>query len=352
MEKVLITGSAGFIGYFLATKMIKEGFNVIGIDNINDYYSKILKLDRLKQVGIEGNDISWNKIVKSTKYPNYRFIRLNLEESKFLLDLFESERFSFIIHLAAQAGVRYSVINPWAYIQSNLTGFMSILEACRYFCPDHLIFASSSSVYGMNSKLPFSVNDNVDHPISLYAATKKANELLAHSYSYNFHIPVTGLRFFTVYGPWGRPDMALHIFTEAIIQNRPIEIYNFGNMRRDFTYIDDIIESIFRLIRIPPIPVKVGSIQLSPATSYAPYRILNIGNNSPVNLLEFLAVIETKLKKISIKKFKEIPIGDVPVTWAEVEQLFNLTKYRPETSIQEGIGNFIDWYLSYYTQDT
>lgn len=331
---VLVTGVAGFIGYHVAKRLLIEGHNVIGLDNLNDYYSVSLKKDRLALIN---------------NHPNFTFIKVGLEERKVISKIFEEYNPKIVINLAAQAGVRYSLENPQAYIDSNIVGFTNILEACRYFKVEHLIYASSSSVYGANESLPFSVHDNVDHPISLYAASKKSNELMAHTYSHLFGLPTTGLRFFTVYGPWGRPDMALFLFTNAIINNKPIKVFNNGNMQRDFTYIDDIVESIYRLMKSPAKPDKEWSgINPDPGTSYAPYRVFNIGNNSPVKLMDFITAIEEKLGIEAKKEFLPLQAGDVPATYADVEDLFREVDFRPKTSIKVGISNFIKWYKEYY----
>lgn len=335
--KILVTGSAGFIGYHLSKKLSEVGWDVIGLDNVNDYYDVNLKLARLKQ--LEG-------------FGNFKFHKKDLEDKEVVLSLFEKEKFDYVVNLAAQAGVRYSLINPYSYINSNITGFLNILEACRYNPVKHLIYASSSSVYGANTKIPFSVHHNVDHPLSLYAASKKANELMAHTYSCLFKIPATGLRFFTVYGPWGRPDMAAFIFTKAIIEGKPIEVYNYGNMQRDFTYIDDIIEGIFRLIPNSPEPQgNWNSDAPDPAESFAPYKIYNIGNNSPVQLIEFISILEEYIGREADKKLLPIQPGDVQSTYADVDDLMKDVGFKPATDIRTGLKNFIDWYKEYYNID-
>lgn len=331
--KIIVTGSAGFIGFHLSKRLLNEGHQVIGIDNVNDYYDTQLKEDRLRQL----------------THDNFIFVRTDLEDSKTINQTFERYMPEIVVNLAAQAGVRYSLKNPHAYINSNIVGFMNILEACRHYKVEHLIYASSSSVYGANTKMPFSVHDNVDHPVSLYAATKKANELMAHTYSHLYGLPTTGLRFFTVYGPWGRPDMALFLFTKAIINGEPIKVFNNGNMMRDFTYIDDIVESIYRLIQKKPEPnPNWDSKNPDPGTSYAPYRVYNIGNSNPVNLMDFITAIEEKLGIEAKKEFLPLQAGDVPATYADVEDLYNEINFRPQTSIKEGVSKFIDWYLDYY----
>ncbi len=333
---ILVTGVAGFIGSHLTKRLFDEGYHVVGIDNVNDYYSKKLKEDRL--------DVMLGDRVK-----NYR---IDLEDSDAVMAVFEEVQPEIVLNFAAQAGVRYSMENPHPYIKSNMNGFMSILEGARHFNVKHLIYASSSSVYGANTKLPFSTADNIDHPISLYAATKKANELMAHTYSHLYDLPTTGLRFFTVYGPWGRPDMALFKFTKAILENSPIDVYNHGNMLRDFTYVDDIIESIVRLIDHPATGNEDWSGEKpDPSSSTAPYKIYNIGNNSPVRLMSFIEAIEKKLGKIAVKNYMDLQPGDVPATYADVNDLYNTIDFKPSTDIQDGIDKFIDWYMEYYTDD-
>ena len=382
--KILITGTAGFIGFHLAKKLLERGDTVVGIDNINDYYDVNLKYARLAETGISRNDVTRSerhpvlqladsaslesRLIKSTKYPNYTFIKMNLEDRDELMQLFEREKFDKVCNLAAQAGVRYSLENPHIYVSSNIVGFMNILEACRHNNVKHLAYASSSSVYGNNTKMPLSTSDNVDHPISLYAATKKSNELMAHTYSHLFNLPTTGLRFFTVYGPWGRPDMALFLFTKAIIEGKPIQVFNNGNMVRDFTYVDDIIEGVTRVIDSPPITKKednndnndnlITSNKLPTALSSphsalrplpsAPYKIYNIGNSSPVPLIEFINAIEHHLGKTAIKEFLPMQPGDVPRTEADVTDLVENLGYRPNTPVSVGIGKFVEWYKQYF----
>lgn len=331
--KILVTGTAGFIGSHLAKKLIKQGHEVIGIDNINDYYDVTIKEDRLKSVGTK----------------NFTFYKINLEDESAMDEIFENEKPQVVINLAAQAGVRYSLENPRAYIDSNIVGFTNILECSRHHKVDHLIYASSSSVYGANTSKPFSTSDNIDHPLSLYAATKKSNELMAHTYSHLYNLPTTGLRFFTVYGPWGRPDMALFKFTKAIVNDEEIDVYNHGNMMRDFTYVDDIVEAISRLVKKPaqPNPEWSGA-KPDPSSSYAPYKIYNIGNNSPVRLMEFVEAIENKLGKKAKKNYMDLQPGDVPETYANVDDLFKNIDFKPETTIQDGVNKFVDWYLDYY----
>ena len=347
--KILVTGTAGFIGYHLANVLAKRGDEVVGVDNINDYYDVNLKFDRLKDSGFEKEKIEYNKLIPSKKYPNYKFIKLNLEDRENLEKLFKEEKFDKVCNLAAQAGVRYSLTNPYAYVDSNIVGFINLLECCRHNSIEHLAYASSSSVYGLNESQPFSTHDNVDHPISLYAASKKSNELMAHTYSHLFNLPTTGLRFFTVYGPWGRPDMALFLFTKAILEDRAIDVYNYGDMQRDFTYIDDIVEGVVRVIDNPP----KGNLNWSgknpdPSSSKAPYKIYNIGNNAPVGLMDFIEEIEKKIGKKAKKNFLPLQPGDVKSTYADVSDLIEDLGYKPQTPIREGISNFIDWYLDYY----
>jgi UDP-glucuronate 4-epimerase len=333
-NSVLVTGAAGFIGFHLSQRLSNLGYAVVGIDNLNDYYDVNLKKSRLSIL---------------QKLTGFTFVQGDLVDKKFIDQLFSQHQFSYVVNLAAQAGVRYSIVNPYAYLESNLHGFLNILEACRHQQVKHLIYASSSSVYGANKKMPFSVHHNVDHPISLYAASKKSNELMAHTYSALYNLPTTGLRFFTVYGPHGRPDMALFLFTKAILEGKPIDVYNSGKMRRDFTYVDDIVEGIVRLVPKIPVPnVQWNGLTPDPATSFAPYRLFNIGNNQPVELLYFIEVIEKKLGKKAIKNLLPLQQGDVPETYADVDSLMNEIGFKPATTIEKGIGQFIDWYLEYY----
>ena len=348
--KILITGSAGFIGYHLVKRLLSNPeYEIIGLDNINDYYDLRVKYGRLDDCGIHIQNIRHNVLVQSEIFPNYRFIKLDLYDQKNLYKLFEQEKIDIVINLAAQAGVRYSITNPDAYLKSNIIGFYNILEACRQYQIKHLVFASSSSVYGWNEKLPFSTSDNVDHPISLYAASKKSNELLAHSYSALYSIPVTGLRFFTVYGPWGRPDMALFLFTRKILAGEPIDVYNRGNMIRDFTYIDDIVEGIVRVIGKPaqPNPDWSGT-NPDPASSRAPYKIYNIGNNSPIKLMDFINAIEQELGKKAKMNLLPLQAGDVTASQADVSDLVRDFDYQPQTKVREGIRKFVAWYLEFY----
>jgi UDP-glucuronate 4-epimerase len=334
MAKILVTGAAGFIGFHLSQRLLARGDEVVGLDNVNDYYDVNLKLGRLDLL---------------QKLPNFRFVKMSLEDREPLTRLFEQERFDTVINLAAQAGVRYSIINPYAYIDSNICGFINILEGCRHHGVKHLVYASSSSVYGANTAMPFSVHHNVDHPVSLYAATKKANELMAHTYSSLYGIPTTGLRFFTVYGPWGRPDMALFLFTKAILEGRPIDVFNFGKMKRDFTFVDDIVEGVIRVSdHVPQGNAAWSGDSPDPGTSYAPYKIYNIGNNSPVELLRFIEVLEGALGKTAEKNLLPIQAGDVPATYADVDDLIADVGFKPATSIEEGIGRFVAWYREFY----
>lgn len=347
--KILVTGTAGFIGFHLANRLLQEGHDVIGLDNINDYYDVNLKYARLHESGIKKEKIEYNQFVVSSRFKNYAFVKLNLEDKENIDHLFRIGKFEAVYHLAAQAGVRYSLENPQAYISANIQGFLNILEGCRFNPVKHLIYASSSSVYGGNKQMPFSVHHNVNHPVSLYAASKKANELMAHTYSHLFQIPSTGLRFFTVYGPWGRPDMAAFIFAKAISEGRPIDVYNFGRMKRDFTFIDDIVESLFRLLDKPPVANENFSVQSPDAsTSWAPYRILNIGNHSPIELNHFIREIEINLGKKALRNEMEIQPGDVEATFADVEDLYKLIDFSPSTKINKGVKKFIDWYKSFY----
>ena len=334
MSKYLVTGAAGFIGSYVCQRLLERGDQVVGLDNLNDYYQVSLKQDRLDRL---------------TCQPGFRFVHAKLEDRSAIETLFASEPFNGVIHLAAQAGVRYSLENPHAYLDSNLSGFLNILEGCRRQQVRHLVYASSSSVYGANTAMPFSVHHNVDHPVSLYAATKKANELMAHSYAATYGLPCTGLRFFTVYGPWGRPDMAYFSFTKAILEGQPINVFNQGKMQRDFTYIDDIVEGVLRVADRPPAgdPEWCGN-EPDAGTSFASWRVYNIGNNQPVELLRFIEVLEQCLGKKAEKHFLPMQPGDVPATFADVDDLTADTGFRPSTSIEEGLGKFVEWYRDYY----
>lgn len=349
--KLLITGTAGFIGFHLVERMIQDvpDVEIVGYDIINDYYDVNLKFDRLREHGIDVDQIEIGKKVTSSKWSNYSFVKGKLEDRDQVMTLFEEEKFTHVCNLAAQAGVRYSLENPHAYIDSNITGFTNILEACRHNKIEHLAYASSSSVYGLNETMPFSVHHNVDHPISLYAASKKSNELMAHTYSYLFGLPTTGLRFFTVYGPWGRPDMALFLFTDAILKGEPIKVFNNGNMRRDFTYVGDIVEGVKRVICNTAKPNEQWTgVNPDPGTSKAPYKIYNIGHNSPVELMAYIGAIEKNLGMEGKKDYLPLQAGDVPATYADVQDLINDLDYKPSTTIDTGIKRFTDWYLEYY----
>ncbi len=331
--KILVTGSAGFIGYHLTQFLLKKNYTVVGLDNINSYYDANLKKSRLSNI----------------KNKNFIFNKIDLQDKQSIEDLFKKNKFDVVINLAAQAGVRYSISHPEKYIESNVTGFINLLEACRTYSIENFIYASSSSVYGMNSVIPFSEDDEVNHPISLYAATKKSNELMAHTYSHLFNIPSTGLRFFTVYGPWGRPDMAYFSFTKAILENKPIKVFNNGNMMRDFTYIDDIIEGISRVIEDPSLPNKAWNRESPVAsTSSAPYRILNLGNSKPIYLSRFIESIEKATNKKAIIEYLPMQPGDVEKTYANMEKMENQYKFKPKTQIEDGIREFVDWYINYY----
>lgn len=332
--KILVTGAAGFIGMTASLRLLARGDEVVGLDNMNDYYDVSLKESRLKRL---------------TALPGFRFVKLDVADRAGMEALFAAEKFDKVIHLAAQAGVRYSIQNPHAYVDSNLVGFINILEGCRHHRVQHLVYASSSSVYGGNTKMPFSEHDSVDHPVSLYAATKKANELMAHTYSHLYGLPTTGLRFFTVYGPWGRPDMALFLFTKAILEGRPIDVFNHGNMQRDFTYIDDIVEGVIRVLdRNATINAAYDPIAADPATSNTPYRVFNIGNNNPVQLLDFIGAIETALGMKAEKRLLPLQDGDVPATYANTDLLNDWVGFVPGTSVGDGVGRFVAWYRDYY----
>lgn len=333
--KVLVTGSAGFIGFHTVQKLLEEGFDVIGLDNINDYYSPQLKYARLKEAGIHQESIKWYTLTESTANRSYKFVRMNLEDKQQLFSLFHNEKFDYVINLAAQAGVRYSIENPDVYVQSNILGFHYILEACRNYPVKHLVHASSSSVYGANAKIPFSEDDKVDSPVSLYAATKKSNELMAHSYSHLYKIPITCLRFFTVYGPWGRPDMAPMLFAKAITDNKEIQVFNNGEMERDFTFVDDIVNGVYQTT-------------LTDFQDGANYRVLNIGNGSPVNLMKFIQELERAMGVTSKKNYLPMQPGDVPKTWASQDKLEEITGYAPNVNLPEGINEFAEWYQTYF----
>lgn len=349
MGKILVTGTAGFIGFHLAQRLLREGWEVVGLDNMNHYYDPKLKENRLKMCGIDPEGLEPKKLITSRTDTGYRFIRIGLEDRESIIELFRTESFDMVCHLAAQAGVRYSLENPYAYIESNITGFLHILEACRIHGTRHLVYASSSSVYGLNEHLPLSEHAGVDHPMSLYAATKRSNELMAHTYSHLYGLPTTGLRFFTVYGPWGRPDMALFIFTKAILEGKPITLYNHGDMLRDFTYIEDIIDGVTRVISNPPkILDNWQGESPDPAGSKAPYRIYNIGNANPVKLVDFVEAIESRLGKQAVRQYLPMQPGDVKRTFSDVADIARDFGYKPSTQVKEGIARFIDWYLEYY----
>jgi UDP-glucuronate 4-epimerase len=332
--KILVTGVAGFIGSMQGIRLLERGDEIIGIDNINDYYSVDLKLARLERL---------------KAYPNFKFIKLDIADRQAMADLFAKENFQRVVHLAAQAGVRYSITHPHAYIDSNIVGFINILEGCRHHQLEHLVYASSSSVYGANTKMPFSVHDNVDHPVSLYAASKKANELMAHTYSHLYNLPTTGLRFFTVYGPWGRPDMSPILFARNISEGKPIDVFNYGNHRRDFTYIDDIVTGVTKVLDRPAQGNNNwASENPDPGTSTAPYRVYNIGNNNPVPLLDFIAALEEALGKKAIKNLLPMQPGDVPDTYADVSDLISEFDYKPNTPLKDGVSAFVAWYKDMY----
>lgn len=349
MKKILVTGAAGFIGFHLVEKLLHSGNQVVGLDVINDYYEIDLKYARLKETGIDHQQLSPGCLQQSTKHPNYQFIQLGMEDREAIHKLFEQFQFDAVMNLAAQPGVRYSIENPYAYIDSNIVGFINLLEACRHYKTGHLVFASSSSVYGLNASIPYATQDNVDHPISLYAATKKSNELMAHTYSHLYGIPTTGLRFFTVYGPWGRPDMAIYLFTKAIFEGQTLKVFNHGNMVRDFTYVGDIVEGVARVLDHPP----VGNPDWNPkhpdpSSSPAPYRLYNIGNNMPVKLMDFIEAIEMASGRKAKKEFLPIQPGDVMRTFADVSDLERDFGYKPSTDVKTGVQHFVDWYRRYY----
>ncbi|PIE49101.1 MAG: hypothetical protein CSA39_04335 [Flavobacteriales bacterium] len=342
-KKILITGAAGFIGYHLSKLLAKNSYDVVGIDNINDYYNPDLKYARLADLGIPKAEVKYNQPFKG----EITFIKLDLQDKDNIMELFKNEQFDYVVNLAAQAGVRYSIENPQSYIDNNITGFLNILEACRAYPVKHLVFASSSSVYGLSEEIPFSTSSHTDHPMAMYAASKKANEMMAHSYAHLFGIPCTGLRFFTVYGPMGRPDMALYIFTKAMVEDREFDVFNFGKMSRDFTYVADIVESVKRLIPLAPKTnnPRFNAKKPNPAMSSAPYQIFNIGNNSPVDLMDFVRAIEESLGKKGRINLKPIQPGDVPATYADVQSLFDYIDFKPATPIKEGVKAFVEKYL-------
>ncbi len=334
--KILVTGAAGFIGSHVSRALLERGDEVVGTDNLNSYYDVSLKEARLDLLRV---------------YPNFRFLRIDLADREGMEELFAIERCNRVVNLAAQAGVRYSLENPHAYVDSNIVGFMNVLEGCRRHRVEHLVYASSSSVYGANETMPFSVHDNVDHPLSLYAASKKANELMAHTYSYLYSLPTTGLRFFTVYGPWGRPDMSPILFAKAIVEGRPIKVFNYGKHRRDFTYIDDITTGVLRTLdRVASPNPDWSGMSPDPGSSRAPWRVYNIGNSEPVNLLDYITALENALGRTAEKEFLPLQPGDVPDTYADVDQLMHDVNYRPETPLEEGIGKFVEWFREYYSR--
>lgn len=347
--KILVTGAAGFIGSSVCIRLLHRGDMVVGLDNINDYYDPALKYGRLAEAGILESDVDWYKLVLSSKYSSYRFIRMNLEDKQAMQMLFANEGFDAVINLAAQAGVRYSITNPYAYIESNLDGFINILEGCRHHSIRHLVYASSSSVYGLNANVPFSEHSSIAHPVSLYAASKKSNELMAHAYSHLYGVPSTGLRFFTVYGPWGRPDMSPFLFTDAILHDRPIKVFNNGDMLRDFTYIDDIVEGVIRVLDCPAEPNPDWDATCpDPSSSSAPYRVYNIGNSHPVKLMDFIRAIELACGKEAEKIFLPMQPGDVYQTNADTTLLRETFGYKPSKDIEEGARETVEWYRSFY----
>ncbi|WP_066351100.1 NAD-dependent epimerase [Aliarcobacter skirrowii] len=357
--KILVTGTAGFIGYHLAKKLLNRGDEVVGLDNINDYYDVNLKYARLNELGINkenlGSEVLTSSIINSTKYPKHKFVKMDLADKNSIYNLFETEKFDAVCNLAAQAGVRYSIENPHAYIDSNVKGFMNILEACRHNGVKNLSYASSSSVYGLNKSQPFKTSDHTDHPVSLYAATKKSNEMMAHTYSHLYGIQTTGLRFFTVYGPYGRPDMAPMLFADAILNDRAIKVFNHGNMSRDFTYVDDIVDGIIKVIDNPAksLEPRTCSGQNLPADrSTAPYKVYNIGNNNPVQLLDFIKTLEKAIGKEATKNFMDMQDGDVVSTYADVSDLINDFGYKPDTSLEVGIERFVKWYKEFYLKES
>jgi UDP-glucuronate 4-epimerase len=336
--KILVTGAAGFIGMHVAKRLLERGDEVVGVDNMNDYYDPRLKEARLEQL---------------KPFDKFKFLKADIADREAMEAMFARENFQRVIHLAAQAGVRYSINNPHVYIQSNIVGFLHVLEGCRHHKIEHLVYASSSSVYGLNTKMPFSVSDNVDHPVSLYAATKKSNELMAHTYSHLYGLPTTGLRFFTVYGPWGRPDMAVYIFTKAILEGRPINVYNNGEMERDFTYIDDIVEGVVRVADTMPLPdSRWGAQRLNPGSSPAPYRLYNIGNHSPVRLMTMIETLENALGEKAVKNFLPMQAGDVVATYADVDELIKATRFAPNTPLQVGVDRFVKWFEHHGSRGT
>lgn len=351
--KILVTGTAGFIGYHLAVKLLQQGVEVVGLDLINDYYDVGLKEARLLELGIDASALALQSPQQSSKYPNFRFLKVDLADHDFVVDYMQQEQFTQVVHLAAQPGVRYSIINPRAYLRSNVDAFLSVLEGCRHSKVQHLVYASTSSIYGLNASMPLHEQQATEHPVSLYAATKKANEMMAHSYSQLYNLPTTGLRFFTVYGPWGRPDMAPMLFADAILKGKPIQVFNHGEMIRDFTYVGDIVEAISRLIPLHAEPdVHWQATQPNSATSSAPYRIFNIGSAAPIHLKDFISTLEQELGKEAIKEYLPFQQGDVQATHADTHALYDLIGYRPTTRLNDGIAAFVGWYTAYYDQHT
>ena len=352
MKKVLVTGAAGFIGFHLVERLLSDGYQVVGLDNMNDYYDTKYKYARLSCLGIAEDQVAFEKLSGSSIWDNFQLIQMNLEDRKEMEKLFAEQKFEIVVNLAAQAGVRHSLTQPHEFMSSNIVGFLNVLEGCRHNNIEHLLYASSSSVYGLNETMPLSTSDNVDHPISLYAASKKANELMAHSYSHLYQLPTTGLRFFTVYGPWGRPDMALFIFTKNILEGKPIQVFNSGNMIRDFTYVADIVEGIARLLPKPPTGnTDWSGLHPDPSSSPAPWSVHNIGNSDEVPLMDFVREIESTLGKQAEIIYRPMQPGDVPKTKADVSALQKAINYRPETKVSEGIRHFIDWYLEFHQSE-
>lgn len=347
--RILVTGAAGFIGSTVCKQLLSQGHTVVGLDNINDYYTPDLKFGRLSLLGINNESVEWYKFAKSSTYENFNFIRMNLEDTQAMQMLFANGNYDTVINLAAQAGVRYSIKNPGAYIVSNVDGFINVLEGCRHNSVKHFIYASSSSVYGLNGKVPFSEHDGIAHPVSLYAATKKSNELMAHAYSKLYNLPTTGLRFFTVYGPWGRPDMSPFLFIDSILHDRPIKVFNNGDMLRDFTYIDDIVEGVVRIVDIiPKGNNEWNETNPDPATSPAPYRIYNIGNQQPTKLMDYIKCIEKAIGREAKKEFLPMQPGDVYQTYADSSALCKITGFKPCTPLQQGIDRTVEWFKKYY----
>lgn len=349
-EKILITGSAGFIGFHLVSRFLQEDrYEIFGLDVINEYYNIELKYDRLEEHGVKAQDIVYKKLIQSSKFSNYNFLKADIADHDFMVDFMECQKFDYVINLAAQAGVRYSLDNPKAYIHSNIDGFLTLLEGCRRSFVKHFVYASTSSVYGLNTKLPLSEKNPTEHPISLYAATKKSNELMAHTYSHLFQLPTTGLRFFTVYGPWGRPDMAIYLFSDAIVKNKPLDVFNYGNMVRDFTYVDDVTEAIKRITLKPSRRnLEWKGIDPNSESSSAPYKIFNIGNSSPIKLSIYIDLLEKEFSKEAIKNFIDIQPGDVSSTHADTHLLEEYIDFTPSTTVEEGVSKFVEWYKNYH----